>query len=232
VSNRARSYVVLWVLALAFGQIEASVVVYLREITARAPFREADITGLQVSLVTLPANLVMVEVVREACTIFLLAAVAWLAGRRLADRAGAFLLSFGVWDLTYYAVLKIVLGWPANLGTWDILFLIPLPWVAPVWAPGTVATIFIAAGSYLFWAPEHPRTYRWPDIGVLTASVLLTIASFLMEWRAAVQHSVPERFPSWLFWAGVVLGTAWFVWVERRATTESGRRASPLVRGV
>jgi hypothetical protein len=32
---------------------------------------------------------------------------------------------------------------------------------------------------------------------------------------------VPERFPAWLFWAGVVLGTGWFVRVERRAGERS-----------
>lgn len=89
-----------------------------------------------------------------------------------------------------------------------------------MWAPATVATLFVVAGSYLFWTPEHQRLYRWPDITVLAASVLLTIAAFLVESRAAIDHRVPEQFPVWLFWAGVVLGTAWFVRVERRAAAK------------
>src|SRR5512141_1963942 len=101
--NQARrAYAALWVLALAFGWIEASVVVYLREIV---PPGDA-----QVTLVSLPRHLLTVETAREACTILLLGAVAWLAGRRLAARIGAFLLVFGIWDLSYYAGLKLALG--------------------------------------------------------------------------------------------------------------------------
>jgi hypothetical protein len=178
------------------------------------------VSGFQVTLVSLPSHLLALEVAREACTIVLLGAVAWLAGHRPADRIGAFLLSFGIWDLTYYAGLRLVLGWPDSLSAWDILFLIPLPWVAPVWAPVTVSAAFVVAGSYLFWTPERERRYRRPDIGVLLASVFLTIAAFLVEWRAAADHRVPERFPVWLFWAGVVLGMAWFVRVEQRAAAK------------
>jgi hypothetical protein len=228
--ERRSAYASLWGLALAFGWIEASVVVYLRELYAREVSLHGTtyFAGFSVSLVSLPSHLVAVEMAREVCTILLLGAVAWLAGRRPADRAGAFLLSFGIWDLTYYAVLNLILGWPDSLSTWDILFLIPLPWVAPVWAPATVATLFVVTGSYLFWTPDRQRLYRWPDITVLAASVLLTIAAFLVESRAAIDHRVPERFPVWLFWAGVVLGAAWFVRVERRAAAKE-RAPKPWV---
>lgn len=222
--ERRAAYASLCVLALAFGWTEASVVVYLREIDVQMVAREGTrgIAGLQVSLVALPAQLVAVEVAREAATMFLLGAVGWLAGRRLADRVGAFLLTFGIWDLTYYAVLRLILGWPDSLRSWDILFLIPLPWVAPVWAPGSIAAFFVAAGSYLFWSSERARRYRWQDAGVLAASVLITIASFLVEWRAAVDQRVPERFPAWLFATGVILGAGWFVRVERRGRGRGG----------
>jgi hypothetical protein len=224
--ERRAAYASLWVLALAFGWIEASVVVYLREIYVREVSLQGPNywAGLQVTLVSLPGHLVVVEMVREACTLLLLGAVAWLAGRRPADRAGAFLLSFGIWDLTYYAALKLIVGWPDSLSAWDILFLIPLPWVAPMWAPATIATFFVAAGSYLFWTSERERRYRWPDIGVLVASVLLTIAAFLVESRAAIDHRVPEAFPVWLFGAGVVLGAVWFIRVERGVARKSDTR--------
>lgn len=220
--GRRAAYVSLWVFALAFGWIEASVVVYLRAISQP---ELGVIAGFQFPLVSVPAHLAAVEIVREACTLFVLGAVAWLAGRRLADRMGAFLLLFGLWDLTYYAGLWLVLGWPDSLTAWDILFLIPLPWVAPVWAPATVAGVFVIAGSYLFWTVDRPRRYGWNDIAILVGSALVIIAAFLAEWRVVFDGEVPQRFPLWLFWTGVVLGTSWFVRVERRAA--AARRPRP-----
>jgi hypothetical protein len=161
---------------------------------------------------------------REVCTILLLGAAAWLAGRRPAERAGAFLLSFGIWDLAYYGVLRLVAGWPDSLSTWDILFLIPLPWVAPIWAPMTVAALFVVAGSYLFWTPDRERRYRLTDIGVLTLSVALTIAAFLFESESVTDRRIPERFPLWLFWTGVALGTVWFARFEGRPARTTGNR--------
>jgi hypothetical protein len=232
-SERRIAYASLWVLALAFGWIEASAVMYLREVSLEGPGQ----AGVQVTLVSLPSHLVALEMAREACTIVLLGAVAWLAGRRPADRAAAFLVSFGIWDLAYYATLRLVSGWPQSLNAWDILFLIPLPWVAPVWAPVTVATLFVVAGSYVFWTPVRERRYRAGDLAVLAVAALLTVASFLMEWRTAADHRVPERFPAWLFWAGVVLGTSWFLPLERRVARKSetprpwlGVRVRPILR--
>lgn len=223
--ERRAAYAGLWLLALAFGWIEVSIVVYLREIYARQMSLEGTryFEGLQITFVALPDRLVILEMTREACTIVLLGAVGWLAGGRLRDRIGAFLLAFGIWDLTYYGALELVAGWPDNLGAWDILFLIPLPWVAPVWAPATIAAIFTVAGTYLFWTPERRRPYRWQDAAVLTASVLVTIAAFLAESGAAIDHRQPERFPQWLFWAGLALGTGWFLRVETASAARWAR---------
>lgn len=223
--RRRAAYAGLWVLALAFGWIEASVVVYLREVSNQG----ASVLPAHMTLVSMPGHLVAVELGREACTIALLGAAAWLGGSRSADRAGAFLFSFGVWDLTYYGALQLLTGWPGSLSAWDVLFLIPLPWVAPVWAPATVSTLFAAAGSYLFWTPNRPRRYRWADAAVLIASALVIIASFLVESSAAIEHRVPEPFPAWLFWTGVALGLGWFVWIERRNDV---KQAAPSWLGV
>ena len=216
---RRANYAAIWALALAFGVVEGAVAVYLREIYVRDAGLgvTSRLPDLEVALVSLPEPLLALEVAREAFTIVLLAAAGGLAGRRLADRAGAFLLSFGIWDLVYYVVIWLFTGWPTRLGAWDILFLIPIPWVAPVWAPAFVAIVFIAAGSYLFWRPDADRSYGWTDAAVLLVATLLTLASFLVESQAAVVHRVPERFAMWLYWAGVVLGTGWFVKVERAA---------------
>jgi hypothetical protein len=214
-AERRTRYLTLWVLALALGWFEASVVVYLRELYCP--------TGFQFPVPLMPARLVAVEVTREALSIVLLGAAACLATRRVAGRIGAFLLLFGVWDLTYYAVLKLVLGWPEAWGDWDILFLIPLPWVGPVWAPSMVAALFVAAGSYLFWTSDRARRYRRVDAAVLLASGAAIVATFLAGWRIVPSQEVPRGFAAVPFWAAVLGGTAWFVHAERRRSGLTNR---------
>ena len=227
-TNRERrgAYTSLWCCALAFGWIEASAVAYLREIAIRerALYVTSHLPNLPVPLVSLPGTLVALEMAREACTLVLLGAVGWLAGRRAADRIGGFLLAFGIWDTTYYAALRLVTGWPESSRTWDILFLIPSPWVAPVWAPVAIATLFMIGGMLSFLDGDRARRYRWPDVGVLLVAAGLTLAAFLAGSNAVIDHRLPDRFPLWVFWSGVILGIVCFARVERReAQVREGR---------
>lgn len=202
--------------ALAFGWIEANVVVHLRDVYLRDAAAGGGGVGLQVTQVALPFRVQWIEIVREACTMLVLAAVGWLSSAHLAGRIGAFLLAFGVWDLMYYAVLWLVIGWPDSLAAWDILFLIPVAWVAPVWAPCIVALLFVVTGSWLFLTDASPRRWRYADLAVIVVACAVIVASFLVESSAAAEHRVPERYAWWLYWPGVALGAAWFVTVERR----------------
>ena len=55
------------------------------------------------------------------------------------EEFAGFVVVFGVWDIFYYVFLRVLVTWPASLLDWDILFLIPLPWVGPVLAPVLIA---------------------------------------------------------------------------------------------
>lgn len=79
----------------------------------------------------------------------MLVAVAFLAFRSFRLRALAFLWIFAIWDLFYYVFLRLILGWPPSLGTTDVLFLIPIPWIAPVWFPVAVSSATFAVAGYL-----------------------------------------------------------------------------------
>jgi hypothetical protein len=204
-------YLWLWILGLAVGWFEASVVVYLRE----AYYPE----GFRFPVIAVPERTLVVEVIREVASLLLLAAAARLAGRSFLERLAAFMLLFGIWDLVYYAVLRLLLGWPASLADWDILFLIPVPWVSPVWAPCAVSVALIAAGSYLYWTADRPRRVRAVDWAVEIVAGLIIVASFTAEQGAVISQRVPESFPAGLFWAGLALGASWFAWVERRRFT-------------
>jgi hypothetical protein len=201
-------YVWLWILGIAVGWFEASVVVYLRKLYYPG--------GFDFPIVIAPDDIALVEVAREAFSIVLLAAAARLAGRFFLERFAAFMVLFGVWDLIYYAALKLVLGWPATLGTWDVLFLIPLPWIGPVWAPMLIAAALVGAGSHLYATAERARRIRARDWAIEIAAGLLVIVSFTLDWRVVVDGRMPGRFPVEVFGAGFALGVVWFVHRERQ----------------
>ena len=204
----AGRYAWLLVLGLAVGWFEASVVVYLREILYPEGFR--------FPVASIPDRLAAVEIAREAASIALLAAAARLAGRVFFERFAAFMVLFGVWDLVYYGGLRLVLGWPGGLSDWDILFLIPVPWVGPVWAPCAVSAALVVAGSYLFWTADRPREPRPADWVAAIVGGLVVVLSFLADWRVVSEHRVPAAFPSWLFWAGFALGLGALLRAEAR----------------
>ena len=81
----------------------------------------------------------IIELGREVATIAMLAAFGLVMGRNFNERMAAFAIAFGLWDISFYAFLKMMIHWPESLNTWDILFLIPLPWIGPVLAPVLVS---------------------------------------------------------------------------------------------
>jgi hypothetical protein len=216
VSRRLTAYVSLLIFAVAFGWIEGCVVVYLREMFLKGAATGASGLHVPITDVELPQWTVRLELIREACTMLVLASVASLTTTRTAGRWGAFLIGFGVWDLMYYLTLWLVLGWPESLSTWDILFLIPVPWVAPVWAPVVVASGFVAFGSWLFFTDERTRQWRIDDALAVVLGAVIIVGSFLVETRAAAEHYVPDHYAWWIFWPGVLLSIFGFLRAERR----------------
>ena len=107
--------------AIAMAYFEAAVVVYLRELFYPDYF--------PFPLKFIPLNLLAIELFREAATLVMLTAVAVVVGKKFWERFGYMIILFGVWDIFYYVWLKVTIGWPVSLQDWDILFLIPIPWL-------------------------------------------------------------------------------------------------------
>lgn len=122
---------------IAFGFVEAVVVVYLRASAGLLPGHQGLATN------GFPDNLLRIETFREAATIFMLAAIAVLAARGIRERIIAFLWTFAFWDLAYYLWLCVLIGWPNSLINPDLLFLIPVPWIAQVWFPLLVSGLTV-----------------------------------------------------------------------------------------
>ena len=151
--------VALVIFAAAMGWLEAVVVVYIRGLlgfhdAALPPGPDEMMRQLHASPWIMPT-----EQTREAATIVMLVAVAWITGRNARTRFGAFLVSFGVWDIVYYIGLHALIRWPASLVTMDLLFLIPPHpwWYQPVWVPVSISCVMIAIGFALQRDRRVPR---------------------------------------------------------------------------
>src|SRR3990172_9941576 len=121
--EKMKKFIPLFFLAVSFAYIESAVVVYLRELY----YPE----GFKFPLKLIPSNIGLIEVGREAATLATIAAIGFVSGKTLCKKISYSIFVFGIWDLFYYIWLKVFLDWPESLLTLDILFLIPLPWVAP-----------------------------------------------------------------------------------------------------
>jgi hypothetical protein len=215
-----RAVAALFLFGISFGYVEAAVVVYLRAlydpIRARLhPERNPHdlfplITPQQLADAG-PENprRLAIEIGREAATMLMLGAVALAAARNLHEWIAAFAVAFGVWDIMFYAFLKLMIHWPESLATWDILFLIPLPWVGPVWAPVLVALSMIVCGLIALRAGEvRGRLPHWA--GVLAGAAVIVIA-FIWDFRNTSAGGLPNPFNWPLFFAGELIGLSAFL---------------------
>src|SRR5262245_28039344 len=153
-SERTRWSLVI-VFAIAMAWLEAATVFYISALVDRIEPYQAN---------PLPMNgaLGNVELVREAATLVMIAAVGLIAGRTWRRRAGYAALAFGVWDIFYYVFLRLISAWPRTLLDWDILFLLPLPWWGPVLAPVSIALVMIVWGTLATQSSHGASDARWP----------------------------------------------------------------------
>ena len=188
----------------AFGYIEAAVVIYLRRIYYPV--------GFAFPVVLIDANIAVIELVREAVTLLFMWAVAALTYRTLQCRIAVYMILFGVWDIFYYLFLKVFLSWPESIFTWDILFLLPLPWVGPVWAPVLVSMGLIYAGIVILYRHEKgPPMLLGRGFWILEVIAgVVIVLSFLIPGQVVLKETVPTYFPWYLFWAGYLTGIGAF----------------------
>ena len=224
-----RTVVALFLFGIAFGYLEAAVVSYLRLLheTARLHYYPHRAASELFPLLTVDQlresgaqqrKLLVTEIGREAATLIMLAAIALAVARNAGQWAAAFVIAFGVWDITFYVFLKVLLDWPASLWTWDILFLLPVPWVGPVLAPVLVSLVMVAAGVWHLRAEARGESMRiglahW--IGILAGASVIIFA-FAMDYRNVLSAAMPNPFHWTIFGVGLLLGTASYADAARR----------------
>ena len=208
----------LWltIFVIAMAQLEATVVVYLRELF----YPE----GFEFPLKIIRGRIAWIEVGREVSTVVMLVAIAKLAAPRDAWRQfAAFLWSFGLWDVLYYFWLWVMLGWPESPLTWDVLFLIPLPWVGPCLAPMLIAGIMMASGLVLESLRDRGKAVRVRRLEwVLTiGGALALITIFVWDAPAVIEGEMPGAFPWPLYLVVLAVPTAAAASAWRRSEKET-----------
>lgn len=199
----------LVLVAVAFGIVEAAIVtVYRTQFDPAARF----------PLLALPSALAGLERVREASTLLLLGGVACAACRPAAARAAAFFFLFGLWDIAYYISLRATLGWPQGPNDWDLLFLLPVPWLGPVAAPLLLSCVLIVVGVVVLRHEERRGPFRVHPLHVLAAIVagLLCTWSFVENADARALLALPSRYAFEYLALGLGIGGAAFIDALRR----------------
>jgi len=210
------------VFALAMAWVESAVVFYLRTMLDRIePYRPEPLPQF--------SGFALAELVREVATLVMLLTVGMLSGKTWPARLAYSSIAFGVWDIFYYAWLRVLCGWPHSLLDWDILFLIPVPWWGPVLAPMLIALLMIIWGSLVVFRPNQtgfPASWRPWLLNAMGMALALYV--FMVDaWRAAthgptaMRHMLPERFQWPLFVVALLLMAAPILnrWFPRRPGT-------------
>jgi len=207
---------IIWVtvFAIAMAFAESAVVVYLRAIY----YPE----GFSFPLKAFTDYKILVEVMRELATLFMLTAVAYLAGRRFWERFAYFMISFGIWDIFYYVWLKVLLDWPSTMFDWDVLFLIPLPWIGPVIAPVSIAILMIIFGLIIICSFQEDENIRpaWVSYILASAGVFIVLYSFMYDLGATMHQQVPQPYRYELLIIGDMLFVAAFIVLYRRRNSK------------
>ncbi|MFZ3069789.1 MAG: hypothetical protein WA110_01525 [Anaerolineaceae bacterium] len=208
-------YVGIYAIAMAY--LESAVVVYLR--------RVYNITDLTTSISRFDPQIGGIELGRELATLVMLLAVGWAAGKNFQSRFGYSVFAFGLWDIFYYAWLKVFLGWPASLLDIDILFLIPLPWWGPVLAPVLIALLMVVGGARAVLRAEegvkiHIKSAEWVTF---SCGILLLLYTFMADSLAALpadMQTLSQLKPTSFQWPVYVVGYVLTFFAVWRATSK------------
>lgn len=211
---------ILWltVYAICMANVEASLVVHLR--TIYYPGNPVEIFPLSL----LSHRDLFIELFRELATILMIFSVAVLSVREKHRQLGAFLFVFGLWDLFYYLWLKIIIGWPVRWLEWDVLFLIPWPWLAP-WITAALIAVIMVAGGFRMLMLDAKSEMSGPGLVLLIAGILISLISLLLPaWpllvngEAAFRGYMPKGFP-WILYVTGYLLMAVGLWTVIRGNT-------------
>jgi hypothetical protein len=204
-----KRFLIVVIFSIAFGYIEAAVVVYLRAI-----FHPDGFTfPLAFAIASSSRHILLTEIGREAATIVIILTGCRLFGRNRQQRFAYFLTIFAVWDIFYYVWLKVILDWPASITDWDILFLIPVTWASPFWAPVLISIMMLIFAVIILYRDSIGRPLKVTALDWLLfiAASLIVVVSFCIAGGHIAQQDFNSYFYRPLFAAGNLLAILTFL---------------------
>lgn len=240
-----RTLIWLALFSIAMGYLETAVVVYLRKLYYS--------DGFKFPLVEITADITVTEFWREVATIVMLIGAGVMAGKNGPQRFVFFLYCFAIWDIFYYVFLYVLLGWPESLFAWDILFLIPVPWVGPVICPVLVSLTMISLTLVTLYGQSrgHKARLNAIEIIIFLSGCAIILVSFMWDYFQYVQMNgdgksawtlstekdlfsearnyIPETFNWPLFLAGQIMITSGVVLFWLRMKRSNVRVSKSIV---
>ncbi|OFX87438.1 MAG: hypothetical protein A2W99_07095 [Bacteroidetes bacterium GWF2_33_16] len=215
------------------GIFEGAVVVYIRALY----YPE----GFNFPLKLMSNQVAATELIREFASLVMLLSVGVIAGKNFSQRLAWFIYSFAVWDIIYYVFLFLILAWPENLFTWDILFLLPVTWTGPVIAPVIISILMIVLAMVLYshnLKSDFKTKLVQKEWFILIVGSIIVFISFIWDYcKFIVQNYekigdneqvistkiynlsfqyIPDRFPWLIFILGVIIIGAGIFLVNQR----------------
>jgi len=212
-------FVALAVFAVGMAYVEAACVVYLWEMLCPEGFKFPLLLLVEKQY----EFLVIIEFGRELATMVMLLGCAIAAGRTRVQRVASFLFLFGIWDVFYYFWLRVITElshfpvFPASLGTWDVLFLMPVAWTGPIYAPMTVAATMALFAVMLVFAETRVTRIK-PDLRfwiIEAVAVLMIFGSFIWNYGDVYAGKVPTLYPWWLLVPAEIIAITAFIYLIR-----------------
>lgn len=193
--ERSNNVQLLWItlFGISMAFFESSIVVYLRELYYPEGF------FFPLSFEIMDSRIAVTELLRELFSLVMIISVALIATGNFMQRFSNFLYIFAVWDIFYYIFLKLLLGWPASLMTWDILFLIPVPWTGPVITPVLISLIMIMFALTIRYFNRLSHFKMFLEIRewlVLLAGALVVLVSFIWDYMNYLFDHYPSKVES------------------------------------
>lgn len=164
-SRKAKAkFTSLVVIATTVAFLNAAAAVYLREIyniktllpswglnKQDIVFKFGDLMVLKQDLalkILVDTNLLATEQIRQIAMLTLVGAAVYMIGKKWSERASLMLFVVGLWGVLYYAFLYAILKWPTSLLSKDVISLVPMPVIVPVYMPLLLSALAFVGGLF------------------------------------------------------------------------------------